>query len=112
MQLLIIVLNKTEKLDTLLESFMEAGLTGATILGSTGMVSTLAKHREDYPIFGVLRYLADLDRAENKTIFMALRDERVEDAKEIVRRVVGDLTKPDTAVMFTLPILSAEGIES
>ncbi len=110
MQLLVIVLNKIEKLDELLETFLEKGFSGATILNSTGMLSELAKHMENYPIVGSLRYIIDLDRQENRTIFMALRDEQAEAAKQIVRDVVGDLSQLDTAVMFTLPILSSEGI--
>lgn len=111
MQLLLIVLNKIEKLDELLETFLDKGFSGATIISSTGMVSELGKNIENFPIFGSLRYLIDLDRKENKTVFMVLKDEQVEPAKKIVRDVVGDLTKPDTAVLFTLPILTAEGIE-
>lgn len=111
MQLLIIVLNKVNKLDKLLEGFMDKGYSGATIISSTGMVSELAKHMEDYPIFGSLRFMIDLNRKESKTIFMVLKDEAVEGAKQVVRQVVGDLSKPDTAVLFTLPVLSAEGIE-
>src|SRR5690554_5756534 len=75
LQLLLIVLNKVEKLDELLETFLDKGFSGATIINSTGMISKLAKTMEDYPIFGSLRYLIDLDREENKTIFMALKDE-------------------------------------
>ncbi|NLK38717.1 MAG: hypothetical protein GX303_00510, partial [Clostridiales bacterium] len=85
MQLLLIVLNKIEKLDELLERFLDNGFSGATIINSTGMVSELAKNMENYPIFGSLRYFIDLDRSENKTIFMALKDEHVEPAKKIVR---------------------------
>ena len=55
--------------------------------------------------------LIDPDRKESKTIFMALKDEKVEEAKKIIREVVGDLSKPDSAVIFTLPVLSAEGVE-
>lgn len=111
MQLLLIVLNKVEKLDELLETFLDKGFSGATIISSTGMVSELAKSMENFPIFGSLRYMIDLDREENKTIFMALKDEQVEPVKKIVREVIGDLSEPDTAVIFTLPILTAEGIE-
>ncbi|HHV59017.1 MAG TPA: hypothetical protein GXX49_01710 [Clostridiaceae bacterium] len=111
MQLLLIVLNKVEKLDELLEKFMENGFSGATIINSTGMISKLAKKMESYPIIGSLRYMIDLDREENKTIFMALKDEQVDPVKRIVRQVIGDLSKPNTAVLFTLPILTAEGIE-
>lgn len=110
MQLLLIVLNRVEKLDEILEKLMQHGFTGATIINSTGMMKELAKNIENYPIFGTLRYLIDMDRDENKTIFMVLKDEQVEKAKEIIRQVIGDLSKPDSAILFTLPILSAEGI--
>ncbi|NLY71271.1 MAG: hypothetical protein GX076_06295 [Clostridiales bacterium] len=111
MQLLLIVLNKIELLDTLLGKFMDNGIQGATIFSSTGMVKELSKSSENYPIFGTLRYLIDPDRQESKTIFVVLKDEQVEKTKEIVRQVVGDISKPDTAVMFTLPVLSTEGVE-
>jgi hypothetical protein len=42
---------------------------------------------------------------------MVLKDEQVEEAKMVIRQVVGDLSKPDTAVMFTLPVLTAEGVK-
>lgn len=111
LQLLLIVINKIEKFDELLEAFLDKGLSGATIISSTGMVSELGKHMENFPIFGSIRYMIDLERKESKTIFMALKDEQVEPAKKIVREVIGDLSKPDTAVLFTFPILTAEGIE-
>lgn len=111
MQLLLIVINKVEKLDELLEAFLDKGFSGATIISSTGMVSELGKHMENFPIVASLSYIIDLERQENKTIFMALKDEQVEPAKKIVRDIIGDLSKPDTAVLFTLPILTAEGIE-
>ncbi len=111
MQLLLIVLNRVELLDALLGKLMDNGIHGATILNSTGMVRELTKSNEDFPIFGTLRYLVDPDRKESKTIFMVLKDEQVEETKKIVRQVIGDISQPDTAVMFTLPVLSAEGVE-
>lgn len=110
MQLLLIVLNKTDKLDELLESLVEQGISGATILSSTGMLRELSKNSEHFSIFGTLRYRIDLDQEESKTIFMVLRDEQVEIAKKTIREVIGDLSQPDSAIVFTLPVLSAEGI--
>ncbi len=107
MQFLLMVLNKVELLDTLLEKFLEQGVKGATILNSIGMARELA----DYPIFGSLRFLINLDRQESKTVFMVLKDDQVEKVKEVIRQVVGDLSQPDTAVVFTLPVLSVEGVE-
>ena len=113
MQLLLIVLNKTEKLSPLLDAWMEQGIGGATVLKSSGMVHILSKNIEQYPIVGSLRrLLGDMDeRKDSRTIFMALQDEKIEAAKAVVRTIVGDLSKPDTAVMFTLPVLSAEGVD-
>jgi hypothetical protein len=55
--------------------------------------------------------LINPDRKESKTLFMVLTDEKVEKAKNIIRDVVGDLSEPDSAVVFTLPVLSTEGVE-
>ena len=41
MQMLLIVLNKTEKLSPLLDAWMEQGIGGATVLKSSGMVRIL-----------------------------------------------------------------------
>lgn len=109
MQLLLLVLNQTDLLDSLLKSFMENSIHGATILSSTGMAYKLSKH-EDYPIFGTLRTLLNLNQEENKTIFMVLKDEEVPKVKSIIRSVIGDLSKPNTAVMFTLPVIDTEGL--
>lgn len=111
MQILLLVLNKVEVLDALLENLMEKGVCGATILNSTGMIRELAKNNEDFPIFGSLSAFINPDRKESKTILMALNDEKVEEVKKVIRQVVGDLSKPDSAVLFTLPVLSAEGVD-
>ncbi len=109
MQLFLMVLNKVEILDDLLEGLMDKGITGATILNSTGMVKELAKRGEDYPIFGSLRFMIDLERSESKTIFMVVRDEQVDLIKKTIRQFI-DISQPDTAVIFTLPVTSAEGV--
>lgn len=110
MQLLVTVINKTEKLDDLLGELVDQGFTGATILSSTGMMRALAKNIENYPIFGTLRFLNDNDREESNTVFMVLRDEQVDTVKGIIRKTLGDLSQPDSAILFTLPVLSTEGI--
>lgn len=110
MKLILIVLNKVEKLDDFLEGLMDQGITGATILNSTGIVRELAKKSNDYPIFASMRFLLNSDHQESKTIFMVLKDEQVEVVKKVIRDVIGDLSQPDTAVLFTLPVLSAEGV--
>ena len=109
-QLLLLVLNKVDKLDELYEMLIEQGYSGATILTSVGMVGEISKNIEHLPIFGSLNFLTDKDQTESKTIFMVLKDQEVETVKKIIRQVIGDLSQPDTGILFTLPVLSAEGI--
>lgn len=111
MQLLLLVLNQTEKLDDLLEAFMAQGISGATIISSKGMVRELSSHEEYEPIFASPWFMMNTDRKESKTIFLVLKNEQVDKARSIIHQVIGDMSKPDTAVLFILPVLSAEGIE-
>ncbi|NLG89606.1 MAG: hypothetical protein GX494_10445 [Clostridiaceae bacterium] len=111
MQLLVLVLNQVEKLDDLLKGFMNNGITGATIINSTGMIKELASHMEYQPIFGSFLININSDRKESKTIFIVLNDKQVETARNVIHEVIGDLSKPDTAVLFTLPVSFSEGIE-
>ena len=110
MQLLLLVLNDLEMLTPLLETLMANNIRGATILNSTGMARELCRNGEDYPIFGTLRYLMNPEREESRTIFMVLREEQLALAKKIIREMLGDLNRPDTGIMITLPVSSAEGI--
>ena len=109
MQMLILVLNNVELLEPLLETMTARGLKGATILNSTGMVRELTRS-EDYPLFGTLRFLMTPEHEESRTLFMVLPEEKMELAKQTVRDILGDLSKPNTGVMFTLPVIDAEGI--
>lgn len=110
MRLLIIVLSQVDKLNDLLERFLEVQLSGATILNSTGMVTELARHIEDYPIVGPLRFLSNQTGEASKTILLAVHEENLEKAKAAVREVVGDLSLPNTAIILTLPIADYEGV--
>lgn len=111
MQILVLVLNKTDKLEDILREFLEAGIKGATVIDSMGMVKALYQdNNDDLPLFGTLRMMMNESRPFNKTIFTVLNDEKISTAIEAIKRVLGDLSKPDVGVLFTLPVGYAEGI--
>lgn len=110
MQVLVLVLNRLEKIDALLEAFSEAGIHGATVVNSTGMAHTLVNNHEDDLTFASLRAFFVGNREDNRTIFMVLKDEKVELAKKIVTEVIGDLSKPDTGILFGVPVSFVDGI--
>lgn len=110
MLVLFIVLNKVEVLEDLLENFNSAGIRGATVISSTGMARVLHSYGDDLPFMSSLRMLLDPEREANKTIFTLIKDDKLPDALTAVRSAVGDLSKPDTAIVFTLPVSYAEGV--
>jgi len=109
MQVFVFVLNRTEHLEHLLQEFTNHGLTGATVLDSKGMARIL--HSEDeMPLFYGLRAIMEPERRSSKTIFMVLPDDQVDTARQIVNQVTGGLEKPDTGIMFALPVTMVEGL--
>jgi len=109
LKLMVCVLNKIEVLNFLLEDFSRAGIKGATIINSTGMAALLSKQEGSF-IGSSLRAIFDFDGENNRTILAVIQDEQLETVRGIVRDVVGDLTKPNTGVLFTVPIDFAEGL--
>lgn len=108
-QCLVLVLNKIEILGTLLDEFYRTGVTGATVINSTGMAHALAG-REDSHMISSLRIFFSHDREENKTVFLVCDDEKAKIARDVIHRVAGDLSKPNTAILFSVPLLFSEGI--
>lgn len=109
MKALFLVLNKTEKLNDILEKFMEVGVTGATILDSQGMGSALIEG--EIPLFGgVLRSVMDNNRPYNKTIFTLVNDEDMRAAKSAVNDALGDMDQPGVGLMFSVDVGDVVGI--
>ena len=106
MELLFYVMNKVDLLDDLLEDFSKEPEFRATIIDSMGMAHML----KDSGYFFNLRDLLNQSQVNSKTIMMALEKESVEKAVSIIENVVGDLTEPDSGVVFTVPISYAKGI--
>ena len=110
MKLVVIVLNKYECLEPLLEEFARRDLQGATILESRGMMQELSEEPEMEFMFS-LRHMLNPRHRENRTIFMAASVSKVPVIVEAVNKVTGGLEKGDTGILFTLPIEDLTGFE-
>lgn len=107
MQLLVLILNKTECMDHLFEELIRIGVKGATVVESTGMARVLADQSKN--LFGSIRMLIDSDLESNRTIFMAVNDDLVEEVRKTINEAIGGLDKPDTGVLFGMPISFFDG---
>jgi nitrogen regulatory protein PII len=106
--LLVVVLNKVELLDPMLSALNDANIKGATVLNSIGMAHELAGSEDNY-VIGSLRAMFASGKRENKTIFMVIDNDRIIDATQVIDQVI-DLQKPDTGILFALPVMFAAGI--
>lgn len=110
MQVLMLVLNKTECLEELLEALLASGIHGGTVLDSTGMMRVIDQSGDDLPMFSAFRQLFDPERRSSKTLMMVLTEEEVNTARAVINRVTGGLDKPDTGILFAMPALFVEGM--
>lgn len=99
MKLLVIILNKTDVLDYLLEGLSAAGIKGATIIESSGMAMTLSRLDSSF-LSG---------EEDNRTILSVIKNNQLDTARKIVYNTVGDLSQPNTGIMFTVPLDFVEG---
>lgn len=106
---MILILNKIEVLEHLLKELSEIGVSGSTIIPSTGMAKALVDC-DEYSFLNSLKVILDPEREESRTVLTLLKDELEESALDCIERVVGDLSNPNTAIVCTLPICNIRGI--
>lgn len=112
-QLLVFVLDNLEQCTDVLDAWEKAGVTGITILESTGLNRMRQGIRDDFPLFPSLRSMLVGRETHHRTLFSVIQDEVVlERAIEATRRVVGDLSQPYTGLLFVVPVSRVLGLRS
>ena len=107
MKLMVFILNRNDVLDKLLEGFSAAGIRGATIIESAGLAVTLSRMGSN--IFSAsLKALLSAEE-NNHTIISVIKDSQLEIARKVIYHTVGDLSKPNTGVLCTMPLDFVEG---
>ena len=108
-KLLICVIEKDEKLEEVLEAFVEEGITGATILDVRGMFEYLA---DEIPLFAGFRSLINNPNPTNKMILSVRKDQAdLKHAMDVIEDVCGSFSKPNTGIMFSIDISSIRGLK-
>lgn len=108
MKLLVFVLNREELLEQVLEAYVEAGITGATILDSEGMGRFLTY---EVPLFADFREFMKGNKPYNKTLFSVVRDEEaIGRLVPLVDGICGGLDRPGTGILFTMPVDFCAGL--
>ncbi len=109
MQLLFIVLNNSDYLDEVLESFLELGISGATVLDSTGMGQIISR---DLPIFAGFKNVFSVAEPSNKTIFTLIGDQDFNRVMDAVEQITGSFSQQGTGIAFSVPVDGCRGLNA
>jgi hypothetical protein len=112
MKLILFVLQDAEKLLDLLSGWKDAGVSGATVLFSTGMgrLHLTAPLLDDLPLMPSLNDFYVHDETLSRTVFTIVHDEMVDKIITVTEQIVGDLSKPGTGILVVLPTDSVHGL--
>ncbi|MBO5743785.1 MAG: hypothetical protein J6R68_05835 [Clostridia bacterium] len=108
MQLVICVLNKTSVLESILREFGKNGINGATVLESKGMAHILSENEELKFMESIVKFL-NPENSDSKTILVVAPDKQIEKIASVIDECTGGLDKPDSGVVFSVPVVHTWG---
>jgi len=112
MKMILFVLNDPDKTMEVLNAWVNAGVSGATVLLSTGLgrLSQSAALRDDLPLMPSLHDFYGESEKLSRTIFTIVKNDLVDRIITITKKIVGDLDKPGTGILIVLPADSVHGL--
>lgn len=110
--LVVFILDDLTQCPDVLRAWDEAGVSGITILESTGIGRLQKAIWDDLPLVPALRDLLGTRELHHRTLFTVVRDEEMVDRViEATQQVVGDLNQPHTGFLFVTPVVRVLGLE-
>ena len=111
MYLLVTVLERSEQLAKILEQFAKIGITGSTVIDSTGMGRVLMKTRATLPVMQQINKVTKDLESSNKTILTVIQNkDRLTKAIKVVQSLCGDLSEPGKGILFAFPLEIIDGL--
>lgn len=111
--LVILVQDDLNASSAIYDAWENAGVGGITIIESTGLARVRQKEgfRDDFPLLPSIRNLLQNREEHHRTIFSIVEgEEMVAQLIVATESVIGDLTKPDSGVLFALPLSHVVGV--
>lgn len=108
-----LVLNDLEYEAAILDSWEKTGVTGITIMNSTGLghVRRRASLRDDMPLMPSLHDLLHAGEEHHRTFISVVDGEELVDRIiAATQEVLGDMTVPDIGILFVMPVTRVVGV--
>jgi hypothetical protein len=109
--MIMFVLDNPDYLDEVLDAWDEIGVTGVTIVESTG----ISRHRQakmvGTPLMAGINRIMHSNEEGHLTLFSIVKGElKVRQCIEAVEKIVGNLLDPNTGVMAAWPLTIVKGV--
>ncbi len=110
--LVVLIVDNPDDCPHILDRWSELGVTGATILESTGMGRILrAGLRDDIPLMPSLSDFLDVREEPHRTVLSVVEDQQMVDKMvAVAQHIIGDLDHPHTGFLFVVPVVQAYGL--
>lgn len=110
MYLLVMVLDDVTHREQVLEAWTASGISGVTVIESTGMNRVLQR-TEAQPMYAGFGQLLGGGRVGHNTLFAVIESLQVaEAAVSATEAVLGSLNEPHTGIVFAVPVARTWGI--
>lgn len=112
-QLVSLVVYDCSKCDELVHAWLEAGITGLTMLDSSGLSEQASRHdiSDDIPLFPSIRRLLKETERNSRTVFSVVDDGfDIDTLLAVTEKVLGPLSEPDSGIFFVTPVTRVVGL--
>jgi nitrogen regulatory protein P-II 1 len=112
-ELIVLVLDDGNKVNEVVNAWLEVGISGVTLVDSAGLGHQFAQHgaRGDVPLMPSLESLLRVREERSRTLFIVVPDGFDVDALiAATEAITGSLDDPDTGILFTIPVTRAKGL--
>jgi len=109
--MVVLIVDDIEQCPVVLDAWEEAGVSGVTILSSTGLGRIRrAGLRDDMPMMPSLHDLFENEEVQHRTLLSVVdSQEMVDKMAAAVQDIIGDLDNPHTGFMFVVPVSQVYG---
>lgn len=110
--LVILIVDNLDDCLPILRTWEEQGVTGVTILESTGLGRILREGLlEDIPIMPSLEDFLTVREEPHRTLLSVVESQdQVTKMVETAQKIIGNLDDPHTGFLFVVPVLQAYGL--
>ncbi len=111
--MVMLVLNNPDSCNGVLDAWEATGVSGVTILESTGLGRLRESSiRDDLPLMPSLMNLLRTREEHHRTLFTVVEtEEEVDEVVAATLSVVGTLDEPNKGVLFVLPVSRVIGLQ-